>query len=70
MYDTSKVPGFYFYRTNSIKIKIHNAEDETWCIDGEKLEKAVNDKYTISINEHVKVLIPKKNINKLFEKKT
>ena len=38
MYDSSKVPGFYFYRTNKIKLKINNEEEDTWCIDGEKLE--------------------------------
>ena len=66
MYDSAKVPGFYFYRTNNIKLKINNAEEETWCIDGEKLEKNTNDKYNISIINNVKILIPQKNINKLF----
>lgn len=66
MYDSSKVPGFYFYRTNNIKLKVNNAEEETWCIDGEKLEKNTNDKYNISIKNNVKILIPKKNIKKLF----
>lgn len=66
MYDTSKVPGFYFYKTNNIKLKINNAEEESWCIDGEKLKKNTNDKYNISIANKVKILIPKKNIKKLF----
>lgn len=68
MYDPSKVPGLYFYRTNNIKIKINNANEETWCIDGEKLNKSPNDRYNISINNNVKILIPKKNIKKLFNK--
>lgn len=66
MYDPSKVPGLYFYRTNNIKIKINNAEEKTWCIDGEKLTKDPNDKYNISIINNIKVLVPKKNIKKLF----
>ena len=70
MYDTTKVPGFYFYRTNNIKIKINNAEDETWCIDGEKLEKNPNDQYNINITNNIKILIPKKNVKKLFVKNT
>lgn len=66
MYDYSKVPGFYFYKTNNLKIKINNAEDETWCVDGEKLAKNHNDKYNIHIANKVKILIPKKNTKKLF----
>lgn len=68
MYDSSKVPGFYFYRTNKLKLKINNAEEETWCIDGEKLDKNDNNTYDISIINNVKILVPKKNIKKLFLK--
>ena len=68
MYDTSKVPGFYFYRTNKLKIKINNVEDDTWCIDGEKLEKDEKNEYEITIKNNIKVLVPKKNIKKLFNK--
>lgn len=68
LYDPSKVPGIYFYRTNNIKIKINNPENKTksWCIDGEKLEANSQNKYNIEIANKVKILIPKKNINKLF----
>ena len=66
MYDTSKVPGFYFYRTDKLKIKINNAEDESWCIDGEKLDNNSINIYNISITNNIKVLVPKKNIKKLF----
>ena len=69
MYDTSKVPGFYFYRTNNLKIKINNAEDENWCIDGEQLEKNEKNIYNINIINNIKILVPKKNIKKLFSKK-
>lgn len=70
LYDPSRVPGIYFYRTNNIKIKINNADHETWCIDGEKLTKNPSDKYNITLENKIKVLIPQKNINKLFEKNT
>ncbi|MEE3343090.1 MAG: YegS/Rv2252/BmrU family lipid kinase [Bacilli bacterium] len=66
LYGTSKVPGFYFYRTNKLKIKINNEEEDTWCIDGEKLEQSNNNKYEISIINQIKILVPKKNIKKLF----
>ena len=68
MYDSSKVPGFYFYRTNKIKLKINNEEEDTWCIDGEKLENNEDNKYIINIINNVKILVPKKNIKKLFNK--
>ena len=67
MYDPSKVPGFNFYRTNNIKIKINNYVDDTWCIDGEKLDN-VSSIYNIETVNKVKVLIPKRNVGKLFNK--
>lgn len=69
LYDPSKVPGIYFYKTNEIKLTINNAETKTWCIDGEKLEKAKNDTYHIQIQKNIKILVPKKNISKLFQNK-
>lgn len=69
MYDPSKVPGIYFYKTNEIKLTINNAETKTWCIDGEKLEKEKNDTYHIQIQKNIKILVPKKNISKLFQNK-
>ena len=68
MYDSSKVPGFYFYRTNKLKFRINNAEEDTWCIDGEKLEKDDHNEYNITIKNNIKILVPKKNIKKLFIK--
>ena len=72
MYDPSKVPGIYFYKTNNIKIKINNPENKTktWCIDGEKLEANEQNKYIIEVLNNIPILIPKKNISKLFIKNT
>lgn len=67
-YDASKVPGLFFYRTNNIKIKINNPDGKSWCIDGERLINTTS-KYTISLNNNIEILIPKKNIDKLFIKK-
>ena len=64
----SKVPGIYFYRTNNLKIKINETDYKEWCIDGEKLESTPNNKYDIKIENKIQVLVPKKNINKLFIK--
>ena len=70
LYGPSQVPGIYFYRTNDIKIQINNDEYKPWCIDGESLENNPQDKYHIEIANKVKVLIPKKNISKLFTNNT
>lgn len=69
-YDPSKVPGIHFYRTNNIKIKINNDDYKPWCIDGEKLENNTQNKYNIEVYNDIEVLIPKKNINKIFLKNT
>lgn len=67
-YDTSKVPGFYFFKTNKIKMTINNPNEKNWCIDGEKLDNHDKDTYEINTINKVKILIPKKNIKKLFLK--
>lgn len=70
LYDQSKVPGIHFYRTNNIKIKINNNDYKSWCVDGEELDSNYKDKYEIELANKVKILIPKKNISKLFIKNT
>ena len=66
LYDKNQVPGIYFYRTNKIKIKINNDEEENWCIDGEKLKSSDNNLYNINTINNIEILIPKKNEKKLF----
>jgi len=70
LYGPSQVPGIYFYRANNIKIKINNDDYKPWCIDGEELESTDTNKYNIKVENKVKILIPKKNIAKLFKKNT
>ena len=65
-YDPSKVPGIHFYKTNNIKIKINHNDYKDWCIDGEELEKSVSNRYKIETINNIKILIPTKNISKLF----
>ncbi len=68
-YDPSKVPGIYFYRTNNIKIKINNDDYKDWSIDGEELKKSLNNIYKITTINNIPILIPTKNVSKLFNKK-
>lgn len=64
-YDASRVPGLYFYRTDNLKIKFHNKGREAWGIDGEKLSDTGNI-FKIKNVVGIKVMMPKKNIKKLF----
>ena len=68
-YDPSKVPGIYFYKASNIKIKINNKEYKDWCIDGEELTKSPTNTYKIEILNNVEILIPTKNVSKLFNDK-
>lgn len=63
--DITKVPGFKFYKTSSFKIKFSELPIKSWCIDGEKFESNSLE-YNISIERGISLLIPNKNIPKLF----
>jgi len=65
LYDVEKVPGIHFYKTDKIKMKFADVPKKAWCIDGEMLEKNVKN-YEITIDRNMKMMIPKKNIDKLF----
>ena len=68
IYDIEKVPGIHFYKTNNIKMKFHEKPKKNWCIDGEELEDDALT-FNISIDRNIKMMIPRKNIDKLFVKK-
>lgn len=63
--DITKVPGFYFHRANSMKIKFNDTEKKNWCIDGEKLEDNSNT-FEIKVVKNIRLLIPRKNLKILF----
>lgn len=68
-YDASRVPGFNFYKTNNIKITFNTPLKKAWCIDGEELTP-IDNSYEIKIVNNVKILMPIKNIDKLFINKS
>ena len=68
MYDATRVPGFYFHKTNNLKIKFNTPLDKAWCIDGEELTP-ICDEYEIKIQKNVEILMPVRNVEKLFIKK-
>lgn len=60
-----KVDGFLTYKTSNIKVQFDKYTSKAWCIDGELLEIRTK-KYEIDNYKGFKILIPQKNINKLF----
>lgn len=66
--DASKVSGVEFYKTNNLSLEFDEYQNKEWCIDGEKLNRATLN-YTIKNINNVKIMIPTKNINKIFKHK-
>lgn len=64
-YDITNIPGFKFYKTNHLKIEFKNLPEKGWSIDGEELVMETNT-FDIEVERHVKILLPKKNVKKLF----
>lgn len=60
------VKGVKFYRTNKLEIEFNEVPDLSWCIDGEEL-KDKSKKFVFSINKRINMLLPRKNIVKLFK---
>lgn len=63
--DAEHVDGFEFYRTSHLKVTFKTHPKKAWCVDGEKLEIRTK-VYDISNEQNVQILMPKKNIDKLF----
>ena len=63
--DIRKVPGFYFFRTNNLKIKLKEIPKKSFCIDGEMLKTKTKD-YEIKIVKGIKMLLPNKELDKIF----
>lgn len=63
--DITHVPGFYFHKTDKIKIKVNDGRKLIWCVDGEKMEEGLTE-IEIAIDKNVKIMIPKVNIDELF----
>lgn len=63
----TNVPGIYFYTTDEFEIKFKSTVKNDWTVDGEKL-KDEQRIYRFTINKDLKLLLPKKNLKKLFTK--
>ena len=63
--DISTLEGFRFYKTNNLKIIFDEPIKKNWSVDGEELLDKTSI-FEVKIVRDVKVLIPNKNIKKLF----
>ena len=68
MYDVEKVPGIHFYKTNNFKMSFQEVPKKNWCIDGEMFGEEGKD-FEILIDRDTQMLVPKKNIDRLFVNK-
>ena len=66
--DITKVPGFYFHKTDNLKVTFKKRVS-SWCVDGEKLEEDIKE-YNITVKKDVEIMMPSKNTNNLFQKKS
>ena len=64
--DISYINGVECYKTDNLKMSFNNGY-KPWCLDGEKYDGKTT-YYEIDTKKKVKMLVPKKNIDKLFLK--
>ena len=62
--DISYISGIECYKTDNLKITFNN-ELKPWCLDGEKFED-LDGTYIIETKKEVEMLVPVKNVDKLF----
>jgi YegS/Rv2252/BmrU family lipid kinase len=62
--DISYINGVECYKTDNLKLTFNDGM-KPWCLDGEKYD-AKTTFFEIDTNKSVKMLIPKKNVDKLF----
>ena len=63
--DIRNIPGIEYYETNNIKIEFDKVPSDSWCLDGEEMKHNTKT-FKFGISKEINVLMPKKNIDKLF----
>ena len=64
--ELNDIPVFKYFKTDKIELEFDEIPP-SWCIDGDELTHETN-KFKIEINKDNYMLLPTKNIEKLFEK--
>ena len=63
--EMNDIPGFTYFKTDRIKLKFDDIPP-SWCIDGDELIHEESE-FEITINKDNYMLLPTKNLDKLFE---
>ena len=63
--EMNDIPGFTYFKTDNIKLEFDKIPP-AWCIDGDELPTDT-DMFEIKINKSNTMLLPSKNVDKLFE---
>jgi len=63
--DITRVPGFYFHKTDNLVIRFKRRVS-SWCVDGEELDSNTKE-YKITVEPNVEIMMPKKNVKVLFD---
>ncbi len=66
--DITKVPGFYFHKTDHIRIQFHDKLKKPWCLDGE-LYRSEGNIYDIRIERGVPMVVAEHIVEKMFVSK-
>lgn len=61
-----KLKNVVYFKTDNLVLEFDKIPKESWCVDGEELKHHTN-RFTFSVNKDVNMLIPHKNVEKLFE---
>ena len=64
--DITHVPGFYFHKSDCLKIKFNDEKEIPWCMDGEEFD-VHTEEVEIRIDQNTKIMMPDKNIEELFK---
>ncbi len=64
--DVKNIPNVTYYQTNHFEIDFLSPLKSSWCIDGEEY-KTESTHFEFRVEQGMKMLIPEKSINKLFE---
>lgn len=64
--DVKEIPEVTYYQTNNFEIEFLDEPKTSWCIDGEEY-KSDSRIFTFKVEQNMKMLVPKENLNKLFK---
>ena len=54
-----------YFTTDNLILEFDKINKESWCVDGEELKHHTN-RFVFSVNKEINMLVPNKNVNKLF----